>query len=381
MTDVSTYGIYPSNPDNSALLQSAIDGGAMALHFSEPAAYNFLDTVTIPQGARITFTGAGYGMTTLKLFAASGRPLFKYLRPVGQPMAIASFENLIFSWAGAVGAAGSKAVTFIGAAASVSDSWIRVDGCMFYCFEVDVEIAYATMSHFTGNWHAFGTYAYILGRGASFTHFTRVFSFNKNFIYARDDQDDAFSNGMFLEQCNAITAQGCNMFVRGWQAVFIDKCGFDLGSADAAALWFRNCQDVNVSQSFISSNGNGSRDGVLLDQTHTFVIRDNTIVNNRVGINVLPPTAHSPSNGVICGNTFDGNYINDVLLMPNCRGVKVKDNHHKKQMSRTGTNYEIYGNLPGVNNCHVMDNSFAGGPYPIIVGPNSVVRDNLFGVA
>jgi hypothetical protein len=368
MTNVSVFGIEPTNPDNTALFQAALDYGHRVFHFEENAIYDFMDTVTIPQGAYVKFSGVGYDMTTLRLLSSTGRSLFNYWRPIGQPRG------------GPTAAKGSNAINYCGADPVVSDSWLRITDCMFYSFEADVRVANASMNHFTGNFHAFGDYAYILGRGASFTHFNRVFSFNKNFIYARDDADDALSNGMFLDQCNAITGQGCNMFVRGWQAVFIDKCGFDLGSADQAALWFRNCQDVYLSKSFVSSNGNGIRDGILLDQTHTFGITDNTIVNNRVGIQVIPPAQFSPSNGTIKGNTFDGNSINDVLLMPGARGVKISENHFKKQMSRTGTNFEVYGNLPGVNKCHIIDNTFAGSVYPIVVGTNSVVRDNLFEV-
>lgn len=380
MTDVSTFGITPSNPDNTPALQAALNAGYRSFHFNEPAIYNFLDTIQIPQGVRAKFTGVGFGMTTLRLASPTGRSLFNYYRPVGAPMSIVEIEDFVFVWAGANGAAASNAISFIGANESVSDSWVRVENCMFYSFEADVKVANATMNHFTGNWHAFGTYAYILGRGASFTHFTRVFSFNKNAVYARDDMDDAFSNGMFVEQCNFITAEGGNMFVRGWQAVFITNCGFDLGSAGQAALWFRACQDVRLSQSFISSNGVAQRDGVFLDGTHSYSIRGNTIVNNAVGVRVVPPTAFSPANGTIVDNTFDGNATNDILLLPGCKGVKIKDNHHKKQMSRTGTNYEIYGNFPGVDGIIVAHNSFAGVAYPIAMGSNSFVSENLFNV-
>lgn len=381
MTAVSLLGMSPTNPNNSVMLQAAIDVGYRDFYFDECATYSFAHTVNLPQGVAIQFSGVGYGMTTLRMAPAAPAVLFKYFRPVGAPRATINFEKLVFVWGGTPVAAGSGAIDCQGANTSVHDSWLNISECMFYNFEVDVRVVNVSQNHFTRNWHALGRYSYMLGRGASFSYFDQVFSFSPYAIFARDEMDDAFSNGLFVDQCNFITAGGCNMFVRGWQAVFIDKSGFDLGSADAAALWFRNCQDVNVSQSFISSNGNGVRDGVLMDQSHTFVVRDCTIVNSRIGVNVIPPPAFSPSNGSIVGNTFDGNAINDVFLNPSCRGVKIKENHHKKQMSRTGSNYEIYANLPGVNNCHVIDNTLAGAPYPIVAGPNSVVRDNLFGVA
>lgn len=380
MTDVTTFGIKTTNLDNTPLMQAALDQGYRVFDFNEVGTYTFLGTVTIPQGARMVVSGVGYGMTWLRLFSSVGRTLFNYRRPVGAPTAMVSFNRLVFHWAGQLVAPGSTAVSYIGADESVADSLLLMDECMFYNFEADVKVAFASANKFTRNWHAFGTYAYIMGRGASFTDFTQVMSFNKTAIYARDDQGDAYSNGMTLDRCNFITAQGCNVFVLGWQAVFADMCGFDLGSAGQAALWFRKCQDVHVSKSFISGNGQATRDGVFFDETHSFTLKDSTVVNNFVGVRVTAPTNGLPPVGEISGIKFDGNAKNDVLLMDNCRGVKVHHTDHRKQMARTGTDFEIYANLPGVDRNHFSDVSMAGAPYNLVTGPNSVIRDFIFGV-
>jgi len=381
MTDVASLGITISNPNNSPALQAGLDAGVRYFEFNEIGTYTFLDTVTIPQGVRILLKGIGYGMIWLKLVAATGRSLFNYFRPAGAPMAMVTFKNFVFHWGGALAQAGSNAVSFIGANEANSDSLLNIKDCMFYNFDADVKVAFASLNKFTRNWHAFGNFAYILGRGASFTDFTQVMSFNKTAIYARDDIDDAFSNGLTLDRCNFITAQGMNVFVQGWQAVFADMCGFDLGSAGLAALHFRRCQDVHLSKSFISGNGRAVRDGVLFDETHSFSLAGGAVVNSYVGVRVIAPVNGMIPNGTIRDVKFDGNLKNDVLLMDNCKGVNVLDNYHRKQMARTGTDFEIYANLPGVNKCQIRGNNLAGVSYDIVAGPNSIVRDNLFGVA
>lgn len=365
--------------DNSIVITTMLNSGVSVISYGV-GTYFHGSTISIPQNKVLNISGAGFRKTVLSFNNAVGLPLFNYARTVGQSGSICVFDNLQFVWAGTPKQSGSCAIKFYGYADGVDDNWLRATNCMFQNFEVAINTKWAGQCYFVDNFYQNNKYSHIMWRGSSFFYFKGCMSFDSTFIYASDPINDAYSNGLTIEDCNNITATSENVFVQGWQAVFIDKCGWDLGSGGVAALWFKNSQDVRISSCFISSNNSAPRMGVYLEGTHTYSINDNTIVNNSVGIKCTEPLLSLASKGVISSNKFDGNATNDILVMNNCEAVQIVNNHFSKQMSRTGSNYEVYTNIAGVNNCIISQNTFNGVTYPIVAGSNSIVSNNLFGV-
>lgn len=382
MAKASTYGIRTDNPDNTPALVQAINDGVRHFEF-EAGAYSFGSTVELPQECRISLQGAGYAITEFHIGGAVGRPLIRGQRLPGKQPMLLEVKDVIFAWAGARKATGSSAIVLKGAGNGEPEPWVRTEGCMSYNFADTYDLEHAGNCYFEKNWGAFGGRMFRLRRGASFVHLIKCFSHDDMLVYAFDPQDDAFSNGLILDNCESITANGCNVFVRGWQAVaIVNQCGFDLGWSDQQALRFVACQDVRIREAFVSSQPGIIREGIVLDGCHTFNVADGTLVNCSVGIRVIPPTQFSPANGVVSGMTFDGQLYNDILLMQNTRGFKAIGNHHKKRMARTGTDFEVFGATAGSGKNIYAFNSFAGEAYDLAAGQNgSIATGNLFDVA
>lgn len=219
----------------------------------------------------------------------------------------------------------------------------------------------------------------MLERGASQWYMTNSMSFDATFVFANDDLTDAFSNGLVIQGCNSITPTAENIFVKGWQAVFIDKCGFDLGSGGTAALYFLGCQDVYISKSFVSSNNSTTRQGIRFENGHTGKVDACTIVNNSMGV-FIQGIASGSTKIVVDSCKFDGNATNDVFLFNNSKACKIVNNHFSKQMARTGTAFEVYGATTGADFNLLIANTFAGVSYNATIGAGSFATGNLFSV-
>lgn len=360
--------------DNSAILASALMGPQEI--YIPAGVYKFLTSVLIPEQKPNRIIGAGFRHTTLNYYGTGA--LLSYTRTANKSGSILTVEDLALNYAGVPRAAGTKGINFWGEKEGRDDNWLRTYRCQFTNFSVAVDMKFAGQSYFVDNYYQANSYSHTFKRGASFIYMRGCMSFDPTFIHAQDTTNDGYSNGLFLDSCNNITATQENLFIDGWQAVFVSKCGWDLGSGGYAALWFRNCQDVYVDSCFISSSIGTQRVGVFFDSTHSFGLSKNTVVNNSVGVQATVPLYGMASKGTVGGNKFEGNTLSHVLLFSGVEGVKVTENHFQTQPSRTGTNFEVYG--AGANNNIVSFNTFAGSPYTIGVGVNSVIYGNIFNV-
>jgi len=213
MAKASIYGISPENPDNSPALVQAINDGVQ--HFElEAAVYNFGSTVDVTQEKRLSIQGAGYALTEFRIGGATGKPLLRSIRQVGKQPTLLEVNDIIFRWTGAPKAPGSSAIVLKGAGDGYPEPWVRTEGCMSYGFADTYWLEHAGNCYFEKNWGAFGGRMFRLGRGASFVHLIRCFSHDDMLVYAFDAQDDAFSNGLTIDNCESITSNGCNVFVR-----------------------------------------------------------------------------------------------------------------------------------------------------------------------
>lgn len=374
---VSDCGADPTGvTDNSAILTSALLGADEV--YIPAGNYKFLTSVVIPEQKSTRVIGAGFRHTTLNYLGTGS--LLSYTRTVNKSGSVVIFEDLSFNYQGAIRTAGTRGIKFYGEKEGRDDNWLRTYRCGFTNFEVAIDLKFSGQCYFVDNYYQANGYSHIFKRGASFVYMRGCMSFDPTFVHAQDTMGDGYSNGLFIDSCNNITATRENVFIDGWQAVFISKCGWDLGSGGSAALWFRNCQDVYVDSCFISSNQSTTRVGVFFDSSHTVGLSKNTIVNNSVGVQFTAPPFGMACKGKLDGNKFEGNAFNHILLLADVEGLKITENHFQTQPSRTGSNFEIYGNVSGVNNNIVAFNTFAGSPYALSIGPNSVISGNLFNV-
>jgi hypothetical protein len=363
--------------DSSAAFAAAIAAVGNGTVYVPPGTYLLTSAITLPQNTLLTIKGGGYRNTTININAGSGFAGFNYAR-AGAAASGFVFDDLTFVWTGTARTANSRAIKSYGNSDAYSDNYLRCYRCAFYYFEVAVETKWSGQCYFVDCFYQVNTTSIKMLRGSSFFYLRGCMSFDPTFIYAQDTTYDAFSNGMTLVDCNSITASAECMYVEGWQAVYISQCGFDLGSGGTAALKFYNCTDGAISDCFVSSDNSTTRAGIIFDTSHTFSVRGCTIVNNSVGINIVGQNGVA-TKIVVDGNKFDGNNTNDVLGLSYATCCKVVNNHYVKQMSRTGTNYEVYLNTTGTDYDIVQFNTFRGTSYTINAGANSIVGNNIFG--
>lgn len=358
-------------------VNAMINAGIRKIIYPEGVYYQS-QTVTIPQATDIEFRGAGFRLTKIIGNNAVGYPLFNYQRASGQGGSTAVWKDMGFQWSGTLRQAGSRAIKYFGFSDVASDNWFRTIDCAFYNFEAARHGKWSGQVHSENDYFQGNGTSHLLERGASFWYLTNNMSFDATFVNAIDTIADAFSNGLILQNCHNITATSANMIVQNWQAVFIDECGFDLGSGGTGALIFTGCQDVYIDKSFISSNNSTTRAGVVFNGSHSSKIDSCTIVNNSVGVSVSG-TAGIATKIVVDSCKFDGNATNDIVLVGNAKACKMVNNHHSKQMARTGTAFEVYGNTTGTDYNTIIGCTFAGTTYSVVMGANSVGLANIFG--
>lgn len=375
---VSTYGAIASDGiDDTVALQNAIN--AEDILCFDQGVYEISSSLVIPQGRNLIWLGAGFRNTILQI--DPGIIGISYVRTLGQPGTTMSISNMTLVEAG-LGQT-SYGVEFRGASTVQHDNWLRMDTCALYGFDRAVYLKFTGQTHFTGVYAQANDTVYYLDRDSSFIYFQRCMNLgNGAFIWADDPLADGISNGIMITQCASVGASNIDVRIVGWQAVFIDQCGFDLGNGGSSAVYLKDTMDFHINSSWIASDLTlaPNRLGIhMQDSSHSGTITDNSIVNNKIGVRY-----DGVNNGVtaklsIHGNKFEGNTDNEILFIQG-RGIKITNNAFISTPSRTGTNYEIYGNTTGSNYCHVKNNTFRQGSYTITIGANSIVGDNIFSV-
>jgi len=380
IVSVKDYGAVGDNVTNDFLaVQNAVyAAGVLGKTLIWPAGnYKITGSITLPQNTLLTMKGEGYRNTFIRFSGGAGFAGFNYARE-GAAASGFVFEDLAFVWDGTARLAGSSAIKSYGASDAYSDNYLRCYRCAFYFFESAIETKWSGQCYFSDCFFQVNTRSFKMLRGSSFFYMRGIMSFDATFIFAQDTTYDAFSNGLLLDMCHSITAIDMSMYVEGWQAVYVDKCGFDLGSGGPAAVKIFKCTDGAFTDCYVSSNNSITRAGILFDTSHTFVVRGGTIVNNSVGLYVIGQNGVA-TKIVVDGVKFDGNDTNDVLGLSYATGCKLVNNHHVKQMSRTGASFEIYLNTTGTDYNIVQFNTLKGTTYAIVGGANSVIGNNIFG--
>jgi hypothetical protein len=365
--------------DNSSAMSTAVSSAGSGANVIVPnGSYLFVSQISLPQGKRIRFSGSGAG-TTILYYGPDAASLFNYTRTTGQIDAIYEFYDLAFYTVSLAKKSGSYAIFSQGFSDAASLNMLRVHRCWFSGWEQAISSKWTGQSkvhncYFTGN-----RYSVYLLRGCSFWDFDANMSGDATFLYAVDTTHDAFSNGLFIRSSQAIACTAESVVIEGYQAVWIAQSGFDLGSGGQAALLFTAVIDFTIEACYISSNNSTTRAGVSMSGCARGHIAHNSIVNNNIGVNVLGVSG-TATRITTLDNTFDGNDKNDVVWSTNATCCKHIANHHSKQMSRTGTNFEFYGNISGVDYGIIADNTFHGTSYTITAGANTQQANNIFGV-
>ena len=345
--------------------------------------YGITSTINLPQGKVINFTGDAFAYRTTGIVMVSTAVVyaFNYQRAAGSQPSIFEFSNLGIYLNGALKTPGSRAISMRGygnfidpPSTYLADSILRVYMCAFEGWDGAIYGALVGNCRIMDCWFNSNNYSMYLQRGASFWDIENCFSYDATFIYAQDTIADVYSNGLTIKTCNNIGAASVNVFIEGYQAVYMYSCGWDLGRGGSAALYFRNCQDVSVLTCYISSDPayTTTRTGVNFEGTIHFSISDCSIVNNKFGMTVYANAALATSvRGRIDKNEFDGNSFNDIVLYQNVRNVIISNNAFVSNITYSGTNVPIFGNLAGVDYCMCIYNTFRTAPYPILLGSNS----------
>ena len=199
---------------------------------------------------------------------------------------------------------------------------------------------------------------------------------NGGYIYGDDPVNDAYSNGLFIDSCNSVTCAGIDIRLRNWQAVFIDKGGYDLGSAGQAALWFGQCQDVEIDSCWIASTNAAAvanRYGVQFDNSRNSNVSKCTIVNNKRGVSGL-----NGSSIGISQTTFEGNLEYDIADSAAAVGWAISGTRHRTVVS---SGAPIWLNASGAGSNTVIGAIMKQPSHTIPLGVNSQAVGNVFGAA
>jgi len=396
--------VVNNGADDSAAIQEAVDA-CDVLEFTR-GVYKIDSGIIIPQSRILSWSGAGFRQTFFRI--APDITAVEYQRPENTPGAVFTIDNMAFVQDGP---ATSTAIRFYGFGPAQDDNWLRMEQCYFLGLDKGVDLGYAGQCHFVANWSQGTNIAYNLTRGASFAYFERCMNLSGgSFIYASDPAGDGYSNGVTVNMCHSVWASATDIHFDGWQAVFINQGGFDLGlrkqglEMDSnAAVYLRNCQDIRVTNCWLASwLGDAAGDPVLnkqriglhLKETHSGIVSGNSFVNNYIGVKVEgydPNVEPWPAFGgktinnalAVVGNKFQANTYYHIYLGDYSRTVSITQNTFQTNPRKSDddrVHCEIYAETNGTDYNIIKDNMFAGPEYTIECGANSIVKDNIWNI-
>jgi hypothetical protein len=339
--------------------------------------------VTLPQNRAMRITGAGFRQT--KIAVPSGNVSLSYQRTAATPASSLVIEDLEFVettaartsialiwWGYSAGTPGAET-------AINDDNWLRVKRCVFTGVGKGTHTKFAGQCHFEENMSLYSGIMHFKERGSSFHYHAREMCLagqfvNGAYIYGDDPVNDAYSNGLFVDSCNSVTATGIDIRLKNWQAVFIDKSGWDLGSAGPAALWFQLCQDVQIDSCWVASTASAAaanRYGVYFDNCRNSNVSKCTIVNNKRGVSGLSSTSIGVSD-----TTFEANLEYDIADSGVSVGWAIHGTRHRTTVS---SGAPIWLNTAGSGSHVVVGTIMKQGSHTIPLGINSQVAANVFG--
>ena len=164
------------------------------------------------------------------------------------------------------------------------DNWISADNIrfnnIFRCFDL-----YCCGNAHFNNITAYScTAVFFLSRAASFINISASFSMGcGSFIYADDPLADGISNGIMVNDCQAVLSSGVPYRILGWQGVYIDNSSADLGSGEVQ-MFLYHVQDYSITNCWVAGNDVNDSMGVRLWDAVRGVLENCTISHCAVGV-------------------------------------------------------------------------------------------------
>jgi hypothetical protein len=384
--------------DKAIQYLASFGGGRIWLGAKE---YYLHDTVFVPEGINIEFAGENNQKSIFRT-RASGTAAFRYVRSTGTLASASSltFRNITFQEEGFARTLGGAAIFFWGYDMIYHDNILCCYDCNFYGYDSAVWTRFTGQAKFIGCYYWNNNVSHMMDRDASFHRYSNCLALgNKQWINADDSRglppggsvSDGVSNTIIIEGCVSVNSSGVDVFINGWQAVYISKGGCDGGTGTGgAAMHLQNVQDFSIDSMYFSSSSNKSgRAGLYLDDSIRGQIRGCSFVSCDVGLLQSGPSPSSimtiklggGTKIVVDGNTFRSNKRNDLSTNGYLRSSKIIHNHFESTPSRTGSEYELYINDPNSTSNIVKYNTFSGPYYSIASGAHYIIDENLFGAA
>jgi len=321
-----------------------------------PGNYRFTAQVNVPNGKRITINFMG----DARFYCETNITILSYVRPNSSDFTELTLVNAWFEKTGGVGT--SKGIVFQGYDVTKDDSRLVIDRGQFRGLARGVQMKHAT-GYINYLYNIDNAIDFYLEHNASSLRISNVLSVRGNyFVYAVADAADGISNTLDVLNCQSVEKLLIDYYLYGWDAVNITGGGADLGGSGTgssqAALWFDSCSHITVMDHYISSVTGGSvqqnRIGLFATGCYDISLVGKTVKHCAIGARF--------TNSLLLHVdrvNFDECDLNAVLVDGSASGT-ITNCAFDDDPDRTGTNFEIYGNIAGSTNWKVRNNKFAG---------------------
>lgn len=391
-------GVTDDAPAFNKMITAAGVGGRFYLG---PKNYFLNSTIIIPNGVNLEFIGDNTASTTITISSVavvSGG--FRYVRSAGTLATASSltFRNLTLQEQNFNKTPGGAGIFMWGFNETYHDNYLFVHDCNLKGFDSATWTRFVGQAKFFNCFSVFNNTVHKMDRDASFHTFKDCLALsNARWIYGDDSQGlpagefraNGISNTVLIDGCISVNSTSNDIYLNGWQAVYISKGGTDGGTGvGGAAINLVNCIDFSIESMYISSAANtNSRHGLELDDCSHGKISGCTFTTTDIGLLVSGPSPSSiPSIGnigtkiTVQGNTFTNNLNNDITTNGYFRTSKIINNHFDSTPNRVGSNYEIYINDVNSTNNIVQYNTFKNAAsYTIVSGAGSLIGNSIFG--
>lgn len=331
--------------------------------------YDLEKTVVIPQGRNISIIGQGqYSLSFLYITAPIA---FSYQREAGSEKTDLYITGVLFKSDNA-----NTAVSFHGIEGA-TDSSLKITNFVYDRMHTLVSISYVTGCEFADSRGVITKYSFVLGKQCNDTTFGSFLSLSGGSFIVADggEENDGKSRGITLLNSCSVWAYASDIIIKNYSDISIKQGGYDLGchqypgTDNRAAIVFDGVKNVSFDGNWIATcpdapySAKEFRDGILIiNGCENIGIRGNSIVNNRIGVNVDNGTDVN-ANIEIVGNKGEGNFQHDFYLA-NSNGVKLNYNFCYSYKWR-GIPHEISGG-GNLKNIEVIGNSLGNAQYDLI---------------
>lgn len=246
---------------------------------------------------------------------------------------------------------------------------------------------------------AFNETAFLLGYNASFSYFRDIIAQAQDYFIYGDNElykpsgvsgYDGVTNTLDMASCTSVHMAKSDVVFKGWDAINIDKGGFDLGGsgtgADQVAAHFYRCSNVNINNVYVSSDASiPLRRGLVLEDCTKSHISGSRFYTSDVGMLIKSPLLAFPASHIISENYFGGvpGATSNHCVVDRAKGVTITGNKFDDAPNRVGMNYPLVVSGPGNHYLNVRQNDFAGSAYALYPAggdPGVLVEPQRWGV-